>query len=56
MAFPASHRPTREWPLLILAVALVCAICIPLWQWTTAGNSDDALAKWTAARLGRLLC
>jgi hypothetical protein len=54
MAFPASHRPTREWPLLILAVALVCAICIPLWQWTTAGNADAGVAKWTAARLGRL--
>jgi hypothetical protein len=54
MAFPASHRPTREWPLLILAVALVCAICIPLWQWTTAGHHDDSLAKWTGERLGRL--
>jgi hypothetical protein len=41
--------------LLILALALVCAICIPLWQWTTAGNADDGLVKWTSARLGRLL-
>jgi hypothetical protein len=55
MAFPASLRPTREWPLLILSLALVCAVCVPLWQWTTAGNQDDAnLAKWTTERLSRL--
>ncbi len=55
MAFPASLRPTREWPLLILALALVGAICIPLWQWTTASHQDDgALVKWTGERLGRL--
>ncbi len=53
MAFPASHRPTREWPLLILALALVGAICIPLWQWTTASHDEDAV-KWTGERLGRL--
>jgi hypothetical protein len=47
-------RPTREWPLLILALAIVCAVCIPLWQWT-AGNADEAGgARWTAERLGRL--
>src|ERR1700722_11035149 len=55
MAFPASLRPTREWPLLILALALVCAICVPLWQYTHSGQEDDpALVKWTPDRLGRL--
>src|SRR5438046_2096516 len=56
MASPSSIRPTREWPLLILAVALVCAICIPLWQWTS-GGADEAPAggaRWTPERLGRL--
>jgi hypothetical protein len=32
MALTKSHKPTREWPLLLLALAVVCAITIPLWQ------------------------
>jgi hypothetical protein len=56
MAFPASIRPTREWPLLILALALVCAICIPLWQLHLAGDEDAAAgARWTPERISRLL-
>lgn len=55
MAMTSSQRPTREWPLLILALAVVGAICIPLWQWTSGGQSWSAsLAKWTPERLGRL--
>jgi hypothetical protein len=55
MAFPASSRPTREWPLLVLALALVCAICIPLWQYHRASLSDQATSiHWTADRLARL--
>ena len=56
MAFPASLRSTREWPLLILALALVCAICIPLWQWSAAEHPDNnaSLTKWTPERLSRL--
>ncbi len=56
MALTPSHRPTREWPLLVLALALVCAICFPLWQASSA--RDDAgndWSKWTPERLGRLL-
>ena len=34
MAPNPSQRPTREWPLLVLALALVCAVCVPLWQWS----------------------
>jgi biopolymer transport protein ExbB/TolQ len=41
MATNSSQRPTREWPLLILALAMVCAICIPLRQWTTSATTDD---------------
>ncbi|MFO0876188.1 MAG: MotA/TolQ/ExbB proton channel family protein [Gemmataceae bacterium] len=55
MAFPASSRPTREWPLLVLALALVCAICIPLWQYHRASLSEQATTiHWTADRLARL--
>lgn len=57
MAITATQRPTREWPLLVLALGLVCAICIPLWQW--AGSRDtsggDQWARWTPERIGRLL-
>src|ERR1700730_5874595 len=50
----ASLRPTREWPLLLLALALVCSICIPLWQWTAVVEEESSIAKWTGERLGRL--
>lgn len=33
MALTRSHRQTREWPLLVLSLALVLAICLPLQQW-----------------------
>jgi hypothetical protein len=49
-----SSRP-REWPLLILAIALVCAICVPLWQWSAAGRSDVGGGHWTPERISRLL-
>ena len=56
MPLTPTHRPTREWPLLVLAMALVCAICIPLWQWSSAGQSGgDQWSRWTPERLGRLL-
>jgi hypothetical protein len=56
MAITPTQRPTREWPLLVLALALVCAICIPLWQWSSSGSSGgEQWAKWTPERLGRLL-
>jgi len=56
MALTPSHRPTREWPLLLLALALVCAICIPLWQWSSArGGAGNDWSKWTPERISRLL-
>jgi hypothetical protein len=54
MAFAASSRPTREWPLLILALALVCALCIPLWQYARSGEQDLGV-RWTSQRLAQLL-
>src|SRR6516165_6315482 len=55
LAMTPSQRPTREWPMLLLALALVCAVCIPLWQWSAAqrGAGDD-WSKWTPERLSRL--
>ena len=56
MALNPSHRPTREWPLLLLALALVCALCIPLWQSSAArGDSGNDWSKWTPERISRLL-
>lgn len=54
MAVPASSRSTREWPLLILALALVCAICIPLWQYYRVGQDETVTIRWTSERLSRL--
>src|SRR5690349_16995010 len=51
MALTPSHRTTREWPLLLLALALVCALCIPLWQWSAGkGDSGNDWSKWTPER------
>lgn len=56
MAITPSQRPTREWPLLVLALALVCLVCIPLWQWSAGGEAvEDFWQRWTPERLGRLL-
>ena len=32
MSIPASHRPAREWLLLVLALALVGGVAVPLWH------------------------
>ncbi len=55
MPFTPSQRPTREWPLLILAVALVCAVCVPLWQWSAGYRSGEEPSKWTGERVSRLV-
>jgi hypothetical protein len=56
MALTPSQKPTREWPLLILALALVGAVCIPLWQWSTGGDlAALQWVSWSPERLGRLL-
>jgi hypothetical protein len=50
----SSQRPTREGPLFVLAIALVCAICIPLWQWSAAQSGQEVPIQLTSERLGRL--
>src|SRR5882672_7658374 len=50
MAVTTTYRPTREWPLLVLAVAIVSVISMPLRQWLLAQPVGTG-----AERLGRLL-
>jgi biopolymer transport protein ExbB/TolQ len=52
MAQPRSKWHFTEWPLLILALALVGAICLPLWQWTA--GTDEGMVL-TPERIGRML-
>ncbi len=54
MAVTPSQRPTREWPLLVLTIAIVGAICFPLWQWFSVDN-EGMFSNWDAARWGKLL-
>jgi biopolymer transport protein ExbB/TolQ len=51
MPSSSSQRPTHEWPLLVLALALICAICIPLWL---ASDHWPGGEGFTPQRLGRL--
>jgi len=50
----SSLRPTREWQWLILAVALVGAACVPLWQVYVLSQGETGGARWNAARFARL--
>jgi hypothetical protein len=54
MAFTRTQRPTREWFFLFLALVLVAAICVPLWQWS-GRTGESFLGSLTPERLGRLL-
>jgi hypothetical protein len=56
MALTPSQRPTRELPLLLLALALVGAICFPLWQALAEPDGGvNMWANWDGERWGRLL-
>ena len=55
MSIPASHRPAREWLLLILALLVVGGVTVPLWQFAGGGTRADFVAKWSPERLGQLL-
>ena len=57
MSLTPTQRKTREWPLLVLALAIVCAVTVPLWQWTSANQpgGGESWARWTPERLSRLL-
>jgi len=56
MAHTPSQKTTREWPLLILAVTLVCTLCIPLWQWSANNQpADPNQPLTTTQRVGVML-
>jgi biopolymer transport protein ExbB/TolQ len=56
MPLTPSQRPTREWPLLILAIALVGAICFPLWQALAEPEAGASMwSGWDSERWSRLL-
>jgi hypothetical protein len=56
MALTPSQRPTRELPLLLLAVALVGFVCIPLWGALSDPEGGAPMwANWDADRWSRLL-
>src|SRR5204863_8856167 len=56
MALTPSQRPTREWPLLLLTVALVGVVFVPVTQ-ALAGEPSAlmAWASWDAHRWAQLL-
>src|SRR4051812_29389453 len=45
MSITSSHRPTREWPMLVLALALVGAFTIPLWKYSSSQRDQEARKK-----------
>jgi biopolymer transport protein ExbB/TolQ len=56
MSLTPTQRPTREWPLLLLTLALVGFICFPLAQGLLPeGSASAQLAGWDSDRWGRLL-
>jgi biopolymer transport protein ExbB/TolQ len=55
MSIPASHRPAREWLLLILALLLVGGAVAPLWQvFGGIDTREQFLSRWTPHRLTQL--
>jgi biopolymer transport protein ExbB/TolQ len=52
MAITRTSRSLSEWPLLVLSIALVGAICIPLWQSSSDSQEPSAL---TPDRIARML-
>jgi len=46
---------TREWPLLVLSLALVFAVCIPLKQWLATQPAEGTVWSGRIERAGRLL-
>lgn len=55
MALTPSQRHTREWPLLVLSLALVFAVCLPLQQWVASQPLHDTSWAGRIERGGRLL-
>ena len=54
MTTPASHRPAREWLLLVVALAIVGGAVVPLWHLAGGESQAEFAAKWTPERLRAL--
>src|SRR3954447_7707693 len=56
MPLTTSQRPPRELLRLLVAFAIVGAVCLPMWNWAgRPGADDEFLAKWTPERISRLV-
>lgn len=56
MPVQSTHRPAREWVLLVVALLIVGGIVIPAWSAAGPGETrEEFLSRWTPERLGRLL-
>jgi hypothetical protein len=55
MALTPSQRPTREGPLLVLALALVGTVCYPLWKWLSSQPAEGTAWAPVLERANRLL-
>ncbi len=53
MPLTPSHRPTREWPLLVLTLGLIGLICFPLLG--LVSDRGTGWENWSAERWGWLL-
>jgi biopolymer transport protein ExbB/TolQ len=54
MPLTPSQKPVREWPLLVLTIAVVALIVLPLWQ--SYGSEESAnMMSWTPERWAQLL-
>jgi len=55
MSITPTQKSAREWPLLILTIGLVGAVCFPLWQMFPAEDSEIVSPWADPARWGKLL-
>lgn len=56
MTIPASHRPAREWFLLVVALLIVGGIAAPFWElFAGPAARADWAHKWNSARLTQLV-
>lgn len=55
MPIQSTHRPAREWVLLLVALGIVAAAVVPAWRLGGGETRDEFLAKWNPERVGRLL-
>ena len=57
MSITPSHRPSREWLWLVLALGIVAGAAVPLWNYFAPNESSSSAywARWTPERLAKLL-